>query len=613
MTPISNYRHVWAVDFEFTAPPGDRPTPICCVARDVRSGALVRTWLADGAPSAPPYDVGAGSLFLAYYASAELACHLVLDWPMPARVVDLYAEFRNLTSGLTVPCGHGLLGALAYHGLDALDAAEKDAMRQLAVRGGPFTAAQGSALLDYCQSDVDALAILLPAMLPKIDLPRALLRGRYMAAAARMESIGVPIDVEELARLRENWAHIKARLIAAVNADTHVFTPAGQPPLRLDTPFGAAVFQEAEYYGIDPYTLAEAARYLWNEEHDRKQDYYKARRAARKATGLTPRAMDLWIREGHDGTTWPRLDVKAQSLANEFPELNIGPRFDMEVRADAEDSDPASRLWEMLNDGRDTMRPRHDPELLRQAAEMIERAGPTADFRTMVFSSERFAAYLASKGIPWPRLPSGALALDDDSFREMARAYPNEISPIRELRHALSQLRINELAVGADGSNRVLLSAFSSRTGRNAPSSSKFVFGPATWLRSLIKPGPGRAVAYVDWSQQELAIAAALSGDRRMQAAYKSGDFYLAFATIVVPVEHGSNPLQRQSVEVHARPELDMQPIVESRKNMLPLLYGQGFVRWVAEQLANADQEPGNDMRVSEVAAAAKHIGVVWL
>ena len=45
-------------------------------------------------------------------------------------------------------------------------------------------------ILDYCAGDVYALERLLPAMLPKIDLPRALLRGRYMAAQSAMESNG---------------------------------------------------------------------------------------------------------------------------------------------------------------------------------------------------------------------------------------------------------------------------------------------------------------------------------------------------------------------------------------------------------------------------------------
>ena len=38
------------------------------------------------------------------------------------------------------------------------------------------------------------------------------------------------------------------------------------------------------------------------------------------------------------------------------------------------------------------------------------------------------------------------------------------------------------------------------------------------------------AIAYVDWSTQEIAIAAGLSGDERMTEAYASGDVYLAFA-----------------------------------------------------------------------------------
>ena len=55
-------------------------------------------------------------MFVAYYASAELGCHLALGWPMPARILDLYAEFRCRTSGVATPCGSGLLGALAFFG-----------------------------------------------------------------------------------------------------------------------------------------------------------------------------------------------------------------------------------------------------------------------------------------------------------------------------------------------------------------------------------------------------------------------------------------------------------------------------------------------------------------
>ncbi len=192
MTKLSQFRTVWFVDFEFRALPGERPEPVCLVARELRSDRLVRQWLTDSVQSQPPFDVGPDSLFIAYYASAELGCCLSLGWPMPARVLDLYVEFRCLTNGRTIPGGSGLLGALAFYGLDCMESAEKQTMRELAMRGGPYSPDERIELLDYCQTDVDALPKLFERMIERIDLPRATLRGRYMKAVASMEHFGTP-------------------------------------------------------------------------------------------------------------------------------------------------------------------------------------------------------------------------------------------------------------------------------------------------------------------------------------------------------------------------------------------------------------------------------------
>jgi hypothetical protein len=178
-------------------------------------------------------------------------------------------------------------------------AVEKKAMIDLILTGGPWSEDQRRDILKYCADDVDALERLLPAMLPGIDLPHALIRGRYMAAASAMEHVGVPIDTVKLDLLRSKWENIQEQLIAEVDAD----------------------------YGV------------------------------------------------YDGRSF------------------------------------------------------------RQA---------------------RFEEYVAKHKLPWPRLPSGKLALDRDTFKEMARSYPI-VSPLRELRHALSELRLNSLQVGEDGRNRVVL------------------------------------------------------------------------------------------------------------------------------------------------------------
>jgi DNA polymerase I len=370
-TPLDRFKEVWLVDFEFISRSGECPDPVCLVAHELHSHRKIRLWC-DQFGRVPPYSISPDSLFVAYFASAELGCHLSLNWPMPARILDLFCEFRNATNGTELANGNGLLGALTYHGLDSIGVAGKEEMRDLVLRGGPWSWEERAAILDYCESDVEALARLLPAMLPSIDLPRALYRGRYMAAVAHIERTGVPIDAPKLATIRERWTDIQDRLIAEVDVDYGVF----------------------------------------------------------------------------DGRT---------------------------------------------------------------------------------FKTDRFEGWLSKHDIPWPRLESGHLALDGDTFREMSRAYPS-VSQLRELRHALSEMRLNDLAVGHDGANRYMLSPFRSRTSRNQPSNTKSIFGPSVWLRTLIQPKPGWGIAYIDWVQQEFGIAAALSGDPAMLAAYETGDCYLAFA-----------------------------------------------------------------------------------
>src|SRR5262249_4765623 len=72
------------------------------------------------------------------------------------------------------------------------------------------------------------------------------------------------------------------------------------------------------------------------------------------------------------------------------------------------------------------------------------------------FKLERWAHLLAAQNIPWALLGSGQLDLSDDTFRQAAKTYPL-VAPYRELRSALSELRLNDLAVGEDGRNRTIL------------------------------------------------------------------------------------------------------------------------------------------------------------
>ena len=376
------FDQVWLIDFEFKSPRGSPIEQVhCLVAREPFQDRTLRLWadeLLSGVP--PALDLGRRTAVIAYYASAEMAAFRQLGWPQPANILDLYAEFRLQRNGLRTTCGFGLLGAQVAYGIEGGDTVHKDAMRDLAVRGSPFSADERRDLVEYCEQDVVALERLLPHLTSHLvtesDWVHALLRGRYMYAVAAMEETGVPIDGPLLDRMKASWPSIKTALIDDVNTAYGVYDASG------------------------------------------------------------------------------------------------------------------------------------------------------------TFKLASFARYLAHRAISgWPTTASGQLSVSDDTFARMARLHP-ELGPLRELRGALSKLRAADLEVGPDRRNRTMLSAYRSKTGRNQPSTSKFVFGQPRWVRPLIRPERNMGLAYVDWSRQEFGIAAALSGDQNMCEAYRSGDPYLAMAKL---------------------------------------------------------------------------------
>ena len=75
----------------------------------------------------------------------------------------------------------------------------------------------------------------------------------------------------------------------------------------------------------------------------------------------------------------------------------------------------------------------------------------------------------------------------------------------------MEALRKVKLAVGRDGRNRTVLWSFAAKTSRTQPKASQWIFSPAVWLRFLIKPEPGMALAYIDYSSAEFMIGASMS------------------------------------------------------------------------------------------------------
>ena len=378
MVNTNPFERTIVLDFEFQGRAGDRPALICLAWQDLVSGQAGRIWLDDKVHVDCPFNIGPDTLFVAYYAVAEMQCFLSLGWDLPVNVVDLFAEYRLLSNDDRPRGKRGLLAACEEFGIPSMDSAHKQMMRDVAIAGGLFSSEERAALLDYCAEDVAQTAHLWQRMIHLIDLPRALIRGKYTAALARVETAGIPIDPVIFGLLRSDWPRFLKDLCEHVDVD----------------------------FGV------------------------------------------------HE-------------------------------------------------DGR--------------------------------FRSESWLNYCEYVGVEWPLLDDGRPDLKQSTFNAMATRH-TFIEPIAKLRWLRSKMQTLDIQVGDDSRNRAMSSPFGTKTSRNTPSSTKYIFGCHPGFRGLIKPEPGTALAYLDYSQQEIMVAAALSGDANLLDAYQSGDPYIAFAKLAKAV-----------------------------------------------------------------------------
>jgi DNA polymerase I len=168
-------------------------------------------------------------------------------------------------------------------------------------------------------------------------------------------------------------------------------------------------------------------------------------------------------------------------------------------------------------------------------AELNRRMGAEIYFAG-VFKRETMFRVMRRHSIPIPIDPrTGKESLRGRFIKGMIETYPL-LKDFYEFRRMLDVLRDVPLEIGADGRNRCWQNPFGQKTGRNNPSTNRWLWGLPHTMRSLMKPPPGMAIAQVDIGNEEIGIAAFLSRDPTLIADYLSGDPYEQFAREVLGV-----------------------------------------------------------------------------
>jgi hypothetical protein len=395
------------LDFEYFAPAGCNPRPICVAWICPTTGESGTRWLWDE-PQPCPFSMSAGTVLLSYNIAAEVSCFLALGWPRPTNVIDLWLEYGQVCNVWPIEAPawkqrkapvkkprKGLLDAMRAYGLEATPSNVKAHFQTRAQEGPPWSAEDREQMPTYCLDDVDMTVRLADPLLTAVDarnperMYEILNRGLYNVAAATEVFAGVPMGCSLLALARKHRHLLQEILIR-----------------RLD-----------------------------------RDDVYRM----------------------------PRLDNKG--------------------------------VWKNA---------RIDRSLMSRL--IIDRG---------------YAPI-------WPRLDSGQFKLDSKTIAEMAQdhIFP-ELDDLAALSAYLGHMRPFDFDVGADGRARTSFFPFSTKTGRNAPSTTKYVLMTDKGFRGFVQPSLGWSIACLDYHCEEMMVGGVMSGCKNLIALAESPDAYLGLGRIV--------------------------------------------------------------------------------
>jgi DNA polymerase-1 len=172
----------------------------------------------------------------------------------------------------------------------------------------------------------------------------------------------------------------------------------------------------------------------------------------------------------------------------------------------------------------------------RMRLELNRKLGAEVYFQDIFKRSAMFQLMRQHK-IPIPVDPkTGKDSCATKLIKSMTETYPL-LRHFYEDKRMIDAVKNLKLEIGFDGRNRSWLNPFGTKTGRNNPSTNRYIFGLPHTMRSFMKPSPGMALAQPDFGAQEIGIAAALSGDPQLIEDYHSGDPYRQFAKASLGIE----------------------------------------------------------------------------
>jgi DNA polymerase I len=248
-----NFANIVVCDFEYEVADGELPNVLCMVAyvldENLQHTRTIRLWRGDFG-SAPPFDIGPDTLFVAYSAWAEMTCFMVLGWKFPEHIFDQHTAYLA-ASNVLLPHNPDetrkrerkrLSDACRAYGIEGWERIDKETIAKDIGEGHWRKYGQPS-VFEYCEEDVRASTLLLLQQLigrpsrrygfEPADVERVLHWSNYSAKAiAQIQAKGMPIDMLLWNLVQENKAAVIARLVQrfdpSYGSDCPIYSPEGE-------------------------------------------------------------------------------------------------------------------------------------------------------------------------------------------------------------------------------------------------------------------------------------------------------------------------------------------------------------------------------------------------
>ena len=225
----NKFKKIVVVDTEFQSDISNSycTKALCAVYKDLKTEQTLKIWDYGESNLAQHHFDFEETLFVCYYATAEVGYFLKQLMGRPPYIFDCWTEYSKLyknSRDLSL-----LAAATAYSYPNPISKEEKEKFRDMCIKQNTWNKKEREEILNYCEGDVLMNEHVFYKILNDLEnicgndyetlLEQAMARGQSMACYAKVTNNGMSIDIPKLNDFNEYWLLVRNEVIKKLNKE----------------------------------------------------------------------------------------------------------------------------------------------------------------------------------------------------------------------------------------------------------------------------------------------------------------------------------------------------------------------------------------------------------